>query len=39
MADWEEHRYGSPQPVCRAALNRKMITFKLKVKILNVQNK
>ena len=33
MADWEEHKYGGPQPVYREALNTKMIILKLKVKI------
>jgi hypothetical protein len=32
-ADWEEHKYGGPQPVYREALNTKIIIFKLKVKI------
>jgi len=33
MADWEDHRYGGPQPVYREALNTKMSIFKLKVKM------
>jgi hypothetical protein len=33
MADWQEHKYGGPQPVYPEALNTKMIIFKLKVKI------
>ena len=33
MADWEEHKYGGPQPVYSEALNTKIIIFKLQAQI------